>query len=87
MKKDTSKSASYISISKESTPILLYAAFAMNRISELITRENILEAIEKRHPLVNMVGLSFSLFFLLEAVYSKLGYHHLLIDNMQSSSK
>ena len=81
MKKGTSKSDFCMSMSKKSTPILLHAAFAMSRISELMTGENILEAIEKRHLLVNIIELSFSLLFLLEAVNSKLGYHHLLVNN------
>ena len=82
MKKGTSKLGSYISISKGLTPIVSYTAFTMNRISELITRENILEVIEEKYSLVNKARLFFSLLFLLEVVYSKLGYLRLPIDNI-----
>ena len=63
MKKGTSKSGSYISMSKGSVPVLSYTAFTLNKISKLITGENILEVIERRHPLINTTGLSFSLLF------------------------
>ena len=87
MKKGMSKSSLYISISKESVLVLSCAVYAMSKISELITGENILKMIERRYPLVNMIGLSFSLLFSLEVFYSKLYYHYLLVDNTQSSSK
>ena len=82
MKKGTSKSGSHISMSKGLVPVLLYAAFAMNRISKLMTGKNILEAIERKHPLVNIAELSFSLLFSLETVYSKLSYQYLPVDNI-----
>jgi len=63
MKKGMSKLGLCISMSKVLVLVLLYTAFTMNRISELITGKNILKAIERRHPLANIIKLSFSLLF------------------------